>query len=68
MTKILARALHRRALAYVALKEEAKAERDLVEVTKLADDKKYSLELEKVRAIIKDNKEREEAKFRKMFN
>lgn len=68
MTIILAKGLYRRALARVALKEEeAEAEKDLVEATKLVNDQAISSELEKVRAIIKAKKEREKAKFKKMF-
>ena len=67
MTIISAKGLYRRALAHVALKEEAEAEEDLVEATKLVNDQAISSELEKVRAKRKANKEREKAKFKKMF-
>ena len=60
--------MYRRALARVALKEEAEAEKDLVEATKLVNDQAITAELEKVRATRKTNKEREKAKFKKMFD
>lgn len=62
-----AKALYRRALARVALKEEEEAEKDLVEATKLVNDQTISSELERVRAMRKANKEREKARFKKMF-
>jgi len=68
ISETLAKGLYRRALARVALKEEAEAEKDLVEATELVDDQVISSELERVRAIIKDNKQREKAKFKKMFD
>ena len=67
MTVISAKGLYRRALARIALKEEAEAEKDLVEATKLVNDQAISSELEKVRAIRKAKSEREKAKFKKMF-
>jgi peptidyl-prolyl isomerase D len=67
MTIISAKGLYRRALARVPLKEEEAAEKDLFEATKLVNDQTISSELEKVRATIKANKEREKAKFKKMF-
>ena len=67
MTTVSAKGFYRRALARVALKEETEAEKDLVEATKLVNDQAISSELEKVRAMIKANKEREKAKFKKMF-
>jgi peptidyl-prolyl isomerase D len=66
-TTIPAKGLYRRALARVALKEEAEAEKDLAEATKLVNDQAISSELEKVRARRKANMEREKAKFKKMF-
>jgi peptidyl-prolyl isomerase D len=59
--------LYRRALARIALNEEEEAEKDLVEATKLVNDQAISLELEKVRATRKANKEREKAKFKRLF-
>lgn len=67
MTIVSAKGLYRRALARVGLKAEAEAEKDLVEATKLVNDQAISAELERVRATIKANKERERAKFKKMF-
>lgn len=67
MMIISAKGLYRRALARIALKEEEEAEKDLVEATKLVDDQAISAELEKVRATRKANKEREKAKFKKLF-
>lgn len=64
---VSAKGLYRRALARIALKGEAEAEKDLVEATKLVNDQAISSELERVRATIKANKERERAKFKKMF-
>jgi len=62
-----AKGLYRRALARVTLKEEAEAEKDLLEATKLVNDQAISSELDKVRALRKANAEREKAKFKKMF-
>lgn len=67
LTIISAKGLYRRALARIALKEEAEAENDLVAATKLVNDQAISSELEKVRATRKAKKEREKAKFKKMF-
>ena len=67
LTITSAKGLYRRALARIALKEEAEAEDDLVAATKLVDDRAISSELEKVRATRKAKKEREKAKFKKMF-
>lgn len=68
MTTISAKGLYRRALARIALKgAEAEAEEDLVEATKLSNDQAISSELEKLRATRKANREREKAKFKKMF-
>jgi len=67
MTVISAKGLYRRALAHVALKQEEEAEMDLVEATKLVNDQAISSELERVRATRKAKKEREKAKFKKMF-
>ena len=39
----------------------------MVEATKLVNDQAISLELEKVRATRKANKEREKAKFKRLF-
>lgn len=39
----------------------------MVEATKLVNDQAISLELEKVRAMRKANKEREKAKFKRLF-
>lgn len=68
MTIVLAKGLYRRALARIALKEEAEAESDLVGATKLVNDPTILSELEKVRATRKANKEREKARFKKMFS
>lgn len=67
MTIISAKGLYRRALARVALGGTEEAEKDLVEATKLVNDQAILSELEKVRATIKAKKEREKAKFKKMF-
>jgi peptidyl-prolyl isomerase D len=63
-----AKGLYRRALARIALKEEAEAEKDLTEATKLVNDPTILLELERVRATRKASKEREKAKFKKLFS
>jgi peptidyl-prolyl isomerase D len=68
VTIVIAKGLYRRALAHIALKEDVEAESDLVEATKLVNDQAILSELEKVRATRKANKEREKAKFKKMFS
>jgi peptidyl-prolyl isomerase D len=68
VTITLAKGLYRRALARITLKEEAEAEKDLVEATKLVNDPTISLELERVRTARKASKEREKAKFKKLFS
>lgn len=62
-----AKGLYRRASAYIALKNEKEAEKDLVEASKISNDPAIPPELEKVRARLKANAEREKAKFKKMF-
>lgn len=68
MTIILAKAFYNRALARIALREEAEAEKDLVEATKNNGDESLFNELRKLRERIKQNKEREKAKFKKLFS
>lgn len=67
MTIASAKALYRRALAQIALKQEEEAEKDLIEANKLVNDQKISSELERVRATRKANKELERAKFKRLF-
>lgn len=63
-----AKALYRRALARIALKEEVDAERDLIEAAALKpDDAGIKHELTKVREQAKAKKEAEKKKFKKMF-
>jgi len=62
-----AKGLYRRGLVHVALKQEEKAEIDLVEATKLVNDPGIVLALERVRATLKANAEREKNKYRKFF-
>ena len=67
MTIILAKGLYRRALARIAVNELTQAEKDLVDATQLTNDQDVKSQLEKVRKDIKANKEREKAKFKKLF-
>jgi len=64
-----AKALYRRALARVILKEDEEAEADLVEANKLVkEDKAILSELERVRQARQAQKAKEKAKFKKMFS
>jgi peptidyl-prolyl isomerase D len=64
-----AKALYRRALAYVYLKDEDKAEEDLVEASHLVpDDAAIQAELGKIRQQRKEKREKEKKAFKKMFN
>jgi len=63
-----AKALYRRALAKVMLKEEDEAERDLVEASKLVpDDAAISSELSKIRQQKKEKREKEKNAYKKLF-
>jgi peptidyl-prolyl isomerase D len=63
-----AKALYRRALAHVVLKEEDAAESDLVAASQLiSEDQAVANELTKVRQIKKEKKEKEKKAFKKMF-
>jgi len=63
-----AKALYRRALAHVVLKEENSAESDLVAASQLVpEDQAITNELLKVRQLKKEKKEKEKKAFKKMF-
>jgi peptidyl-prolyl isomerase D len=64
----IAKALYRRAVAQGMLKEDADAERDLLEATALVpEDQTISAELAKVRQRKKEKREKEKKAFKKMF-
>ena len=64
----LAKALYRRALAQIVLKEDEQAEKDLVEASKLVpDDSAISNELAKLRQRQKEFKDKQKKAFKKMF-
>ncbi|KAL0945835.1 hypothetical protein HGRIS_012118 [Hohenbuehelia grisea] len=64
-----AKALYRRALARVILKNEDEAEKDLVEATKLVpDDQAIASELAKVRQRRKEKRDKEKKAYKKMFS
>jgi len=64
-----AKALYRRALACLVLKEDEEAEANLVEANRLVkDDSVILAELERVRKAREDYKAKEKAKFKKMFS
>ena len=67
MTVISAKGLYRRALTRIALKEEAEAEKDLVEATKLVNDQAISSELEKVGLLALRLGLTDRPKFKKIF-
>lgn len=63
-----AKALYRRALAQIILKEEEEAEKDLVEALALVpSDQAISAELSKVRQRKKEKRDKEKKAFKKMF-
>lgn len=65
---ISAKALYRRALAHVILKEEDEAEADLIAASQLVpEDQAITGELAKVRQRRKEKKEKEKKAFKKMF-
>lgn len=65
---IAAKALYRRALANIILKEDDDAEKDLVEASGLVpDDKAISSELSKLRQRKKEKRDKEKKAFKKMF-
>ncbi|CAL1710192.1 unnamed protein product [Somion occarium] len=64
-----AKALYRRALAQVTLKEDDEAERDLVEAGKLVpEDKAIANELAKLRHRQKEQREKQKKAFKKLFS
>lgn len=63
-----AKALYRRALGYITLKEDDDAEKDLVEAGRLVpDDKAIAGELSKLRQHKKEKRDKEKKAFKKMF-
>ncbi|KAI0074261.1 peptidyl-prolyl cis-trans isomerase Cpr7 [Panus rudis PR-1116 ss-1] len=63
-----AKALYRRALAEIVLKEDDDAEKDLVEASQLVpDDKAIASELAKVRQRKKEQRDKEKKAFKKLF-
>jgi peptidyl-prolyl isomerase D len=64
-----AKALYRRGLAYIALKQDDEAESDLVEADKILEGKDAVLrkELEKVRARRKEKRDKEKKAYRGLF-
>jgi len=64
----LAKALYRRALSHVILKEEDAAESDLIAANELVpEDQAITNELAKVKQRRKEKKEKEKKAFKKMF-
>jgi peptidyl-prolyl isomerase D len=67
-TYLLAKALYRRALANIVLKEDDSAEKDLVRASELVpDDKAILSELAKLTQRKKEKREKEKKAFKKMF-
>jgi peptidyl-prolyl isomerase D len=63
-----AKALYRRGLANIILKEEDDAEKDLLEASRLVpDDKAIAGELAKLRLRKKEKRDKEKKAFKKMF-
>ena len=64
-----AKALYRRGLAFIALKQDEEAEADLVEADKILEGKDAVLlkELEKVRVRRKEKREKEKKAYRGLF-
>jgi len=68
LNAFLAKALYRRALAQVQLKDEEKAEQDLLEAGHLVpDDAAIQGELSKIRQQRKEKRDKEKKQFKKMF-
>jgi len=64
-----AKALYRRSMAHAFLKDEEKAEQDLVEASALVPtDAAISAELSKIRQARKEKREKEKKQFKKMFS
>lgn len=64
-----AKALYRRALARVPLKEDEEAEADLIEANKLVkDDKAIIAELDRIQQVRQAYKAKQKAQFKKMFS
>lgn len=63
-----AKALYRRALAHIYLKDDEKAEKDLVEASQLVpEDAAVAGELSKIKQQRKEKREKEKKQFKKMF-
>lgn len=63
-----AKALYRRALAHIYMKDEDKAEPDLMKASQLMpDDAAIAGELAKIRQQRREKREKEKKQFRKMF-
>ncbi|KAF8909684.1 cyclophilin-like domain-containing protein [Gymnopilus junonius] len=64
-----AKALYRRALAHIYLKEEDKAEQDLTEASHLVpDDAAIQSELNKIKQAKKERRDKEKKQFKKLFS
>jgi peptidyl-prolyl isomerase D len=64
-----AKALYRRALAHIILKDEEQAEKDLVKASKLVPgDDAISGELSKLKQRMKAEKDKQKASFKKLFS
>ena len=68
-TIFTAKALYRRGLAHVILKEDEEAERDFSEAVKLVpDDQQVKAELTKVKERQKEKRDKEKKAYKKMFS
>ena len=66
---LLAKALYRRALAHVYMKNEEEAEKDLVEASNLVpEDTAIATELTKIRQQRKEKRDKEKKAYKKMFS
>lgn len=64
----LAKGLYRRALAYIMLKDDENAEKDLIEASKLIpDDQAIAGELARLRNRKKEKRDKEKKAYSKMF-
>lgn len=64
-----AKALYRRALAHIILKDDDESEKDLIKASKLVpEDQAISGELAKLRQRIKAERDKKKAAFKKMFS
>jgi len=68
LSPFLAKALYRRALAHIQVKDDEKAEQDLTEASKLVpDDAAIQSELSKIAQKRKEKRDKEKKQFKKMF-